>query len=645
MAVKKTWLIVGLVALSLAVAAVALIFILGNSSGYAISINAVNPVVLSIDNKLVGEGSNFDVKLSKGQHILSYRQPGLEADKNEIRKTIEVGLDKDSKFTIGKNPVVRLVSDPPGAMVFLVLEENRQLGTTPTTSELPPGKYAFKFVLNGKEITKDNISLVLDDEKLIEAFFGKAPNSGVNPNDSFFFSSSSDGVKVCIKDEICGVVPVSFPSPGDYFLKYDNISMPVPRIYEKQHVFCRPWAEGMDLVVSRKDIPWSHGRLVCKGGFFTAEVIGGILRINPHQADSINVALPDYDTSFILNAGVSTVTFVGKSQGKLIIKTYDVYNGNETQTPSNFEAVRGIAKAIQSEDGTNNRYFIKNRGKLYEADIQNLECHELGDIPADSHLRRLGTLSDFYVGILQSNGKCIGARSRKKSVDFKFPVYMGLMPKVQADNIVFYNENEYFGFDTISGEVVWSHNVAKPIWNVTFDAGENLWYIDIGDYETITPVDAETGEMREPVKRADKGNSFDAEKGVYLGFVVGANGKTSVFRNPDNFVVAVDGNGNETWRMQVDDVLCSTGFDTNYDLGLVCVVIDGEVKPIDLSTGDVSDPLEGAFLTFPNTYTILSDKAFYINGQACVKGKVEILPTDIGYLVFFSDGSCAYIME
>lgn len=644
MAIKKTFWIVGAVSI-VAIAAAAWFVFFGLQKGISVTITANNPIVLSVDGKDLGEGSSFEIKLDAGQHELSYLQPGLDSNKAATRKIITVESGKENSFTIAKNPTVSLSSDPKGATVYIMLEENREIAQTPASVELPPGKYSFKFVFNGKEIDKTDIELTLDDEKLVEAFFGGAPDTGVNPNDSYFFISSKDGVKVCIKDEICGLAPVSFPNPGQYYLKYGSFSVDVPTNFKKQHVFARPWTGGIDMVISEKEIPWSYGSLVCKGGFYTAEVIGHVLRIQPHEAKMHEISLPDFDLPLMLTSVNTMVTFIGKNADKLVIQSYDVYTGSVTPSPTNFEALRGFVKPIQSEDGNTTRYFFKSRGKLYEVNLETLDCTDLGEIPTDSHLRRLGTMSDFYIGIFNSNGKCVGARSQRKSVDFKTGHYMGMMPKIQAETIVFYNGNELIGFDTVNGEIAWSHNMAKLIWSVSFDAGENKWFVDIGETETLIQIDADTGELGEDVKRAERGNSLDFEKGVYLGFIVGANGKTSVFKNPDNFVVAVDENGRETWRMQVDDVICSTGFDTNFDLGIVCVVQDGQVRPVDLSNGDLSQPLDGGFLSFPNPYSIHTNMAFYLNGKKSVKGNADIIPTGIGYMVRFADGSSAYLME
>lgn len=643
MAIKKPFWIVGLAVLL--AATVGVFVFLGMQSGISVTIVANNPIVLSVDGKDLGEGASFSIKLDAGQHELSYLQPGLEAGKAAATKIITVEQGKENIFTIAKNPSVNFTSDPKGATVFLMLEEDREIAKTPATVELPPGKYSFKFALNGKEIEKKDIELALDDERMIEAFFGGAPDSGVNPDDSYFFASSRDGLKVCIKEEICGLAPVSFPKPGEYYLKYGSYTADVPVNFDKQHVFARPWTGGIDMVISGKEIPWSYGSLVCKGGFYTAEVIGHVLRIHPHEAEMHEISLPDFDLPLMLVSANTLVTFIGKNADKLVIQSYDAFTGSDAPTPSNYEALRGFVKPIQSEDGNTTRYFFKHRGRLYEADLATLSCSDLGEIPTDSHLRRLGTMSNFYIGIFNSNGKCVGARSQRKSVDFKTGLYMGMMPKIHAETIVFYSGNELIGFDTLNGGIAWSHNMAKLIWSASFDAAENKWFVDSGDLETLTPIDADTGEMLDEVKRAERGSSIDFEKGIYLGFIIGAKGKTSVFKNPDNFVVAVDENGRETWRMQVDDVLCSTGFDTNFDLGIVCVVQDGQVRPVDLSNGELSKPLTGNFLSFPNPYSIHTDMAFYLNGKLSVVGNADIIPTGVGYLARFADGSCAYIME
>jgi outer membrane protein assembly factor BamB len=644
MAIKKTiWIIV--VVSIVAIASIVWFVFFGLQKDITVTIIANNPVVLLIDGKDFGEGSTFNAKLEAGQHELSYLQPGFDTKKAETKKMIMVESGKENQFIIAKNPTVSLSSNPQGAKVFVMLEENKEIAQTPASVELPPGKYSFKFMLNGKEIDKNDIELTLDDEKLVEVFFGSAPDSGVNPNDSYFFFSNKDGLKVCIKEEICGLAPVSFPNPWEYYLKYGSYTVNVPANYKKQHVFARPWTGGIDMVISEKEIPWSYGSLVCQGGFYTAQVIGQILLIQPYESLQLDITLPNFDLPLLLTSTNTVVTFIGKNAEKLVIQSHDVYNGSVVTGPSSLEALRGFVKPIQSEDGSTTRYFFKNRGRLYEVNLENLDCIDLGEIPTDSHLRRLGTMSDFYIGIFNSNGRCVGARSQRKSVQFKTGLYMGMMPKIQAETIVFYNGNELLGFDTVNGEIAWSHTIARLIWSASFDAEENKWYVDSGDWETLTPIDADTGELGEDVKRAEHGNSLDFEKGVYLGFIVGANGKTSVFKNPDNFVVAVDEKGIETWRMQVDDVICSTGFNTNYDLGIVCVVQDDQVRPVDLSNGDLSEPLSGNFLSFPNPYSIHTDMAFYLNGKETVIGNTDIIPTGIGYLVRFDDGSSAYILE
>lgn len=107
-----------------------------------------------IDGEIVGDlPLQTPLKLKPGSHSIKITKPG-HADyidtfkiKRRKRTTLEIDL-------LPISGVLRLSSDPPGAMVII---DGRQLGETPYDGELKPGERALELRLPGYSTHKERV--------------------------------------------------------------------------------------------------------------------------------------------------------------------------------------------------------------------------------------------------------------------------------------------------------------------------------------------------------------------------------------------------------------------------------------------------------------------------------------------------------
>ncbi len=605
-------------------------------------LKAGNPITLAIDGESFGEGINFEVKLAEGSHTLTATIVDFGEKKLQIDKSFKITKGKVTTLEVAKNPQVLLDSEPKGAEVFVKIEEERLLGKTPFKVEMPPGSYSFVFRFSGSQLEKGPIELTYDEEKIVDAFFGNPPKSGINENDSLIIDSTPQGLRVYDNGDLVGVTPVSFPEVKPFQVVSGDFSAQVPIVHKKQYVLANLTKAGLNLAVSKEPISSSTGPLVTKAGFFTAEVLSGKIRVDRIQADSIFIELPPYDTPLWLDSGVTTITFAALFEQNFVLATYDAISGAQLQNPSTVMSISEHTYMLQSEDGTTNRHFFVALGNLFEFSLDDMKCQNLGSVSPDFNLRRIGARTDFAVGVFSSNGKCIGLRAARYNFDFETPVFAGFVQNSHPDIFMFFLDRTAYGFNVGTGEIVWQLDLKRRIFSAAYKTDNDTWYVDLGDGENVTPIDAGTGEVKPEVPRKETSLPGLEKGGMYLGAI--QQGSVSLVRNPDDFIMAIDPAGEPIWSLQAYDVLCPTAFNPNYEISSLYAVFPEGIAKVDLKTGKPAEDFMPPFISFPTRDTILCQDGLYRDGKKIVSGQMTASTHGNQLLINWTDGGSCLIM-
>jgi len=611
------------------------------------SVNVVSgsPVKLVLDDTDYGEGTSFSARLPVGNHKLEATLVGMAGNAPIITRYFEVTKDSESTIEIAMDPTVEFSSVPQGADVFVEMDGQKRLGKTPFSIQMPTGSYKFTFVLNGAKIEKGPYKLEMDSNQTIDAYYGKAPRTGFDDKDKFFISSWPDLMRVYENGELVGITPVSFPKQGifEVWSGESSISLPVLN-QDTQYFFVDQGTDGLGYAFSRKQIISAKSDFITRTGSFVAWIDGVTVRVKMEGAQDLVIPLPRFDSPLLLSSNSTTVTFSGVFGSDIVIKTYEVPSGKEIPSPSIYEALRPVLMNLQSEDGQTDKYFFTSKNSLFEADLQSMKCINLGQIPTACQIRRLGPMSDFAVGVFLPDGKCGSILSSRYAQKLDYGWNAGFAPRSHADVYAFWSGKELIGLNITTGEVNWRHEFDRSIICALYDPGENLWYVDFGDWNKLQPVEAQTGNLLEERQKDQRFTMASPNDGLYLGHTTVENfGQINFFVSSDGQVVAKSPSG-ELWRKSLEGLVSSNCFDPSKDVGIIYAKGVDELLLLDLLTGEATTSIGSKLISFPTADSVFTDKGFWVKDQLVAPRCKSASYFDGGFTIRWTDGvSCIII--
>lgn len=641
----KWWKIVLLVFGGIFVIGIAVFLLFfGGQKGH-VSIIAGSPVKLVLDDNEYGEGKSFSARLPVGNHKLEATIVGMAGKTPVIKRYFEVAKNSESIIEIAMDPTVEFSSVPQGADVFVEMGEQKRLGKTPFSIQMPAGNYKFTFVLNGARIEKGPYNLEMDSNRTVDAYYGIAPRTGFDDKDKFFISSWPDFMRVYENGELVGITPVSFPNKGifEVWSGESSISLPVLN-QDTQYFFVDQGTDGLGYTFSKKQIVSAKSDFVTSTGFFVAWVDGVTVRVKMEGTQDLVIPLPRFDSPLLLSSNSTTITFSGIFGSDIVIKTYEVPSGKEIPSPSIYEALRSVLMNLQSEDGKTDKYFFISKNSLFEADFQSMKCINLGQIPTACQIRRLGPMSDFAVGVFLPDGKCGSILSARYAQKLDYGWNAGFAPRSHADVYAFWSGKELIGLNIATGEIDWRHEFDRSIICTLYDPGENLWYVDFGDWNKLQPVEAQTGNLLEERQKDQRFTMASPNDGLYLGHTTVENfGQINLFASPDGQIVAKSSSG-ELWRKSLEGLVSSNCFDPSKDIGMIYAKGVDEFMFLDLLTGEATISIGSKLVSFPTADSAFTDKGFWIKGQLVAPKCKSVSYVDGSFIIGWTDDvSCLII--